>query len=53
MSDDIDRASYSSRQKQKTDGQPEEAAETFKLTFSSRHAWLLQCYIRFFNMMGR
>jgi hypothetical protein len=35
MSDDIDRASYSSRQEQKTDGQPKEAAETYKLALSS------------------
>jgi hypothetical protein len=34
MSDDIDRASYSSRQEQKAGGQPKEAAKTFKLALS-------------------
>ncbi len=35
VSNDIDRASYSSRQKQQADGQPEEAAKTLKLALSS------------------
>jgi hypothetical protein len=35
MSDDIDRASYSGRQKQKAYGQPKEAAKTLKLALSS------------------
>ena len=34
MNDDIDCASYSSRQEQKADGQPEETAKTFKLALS-------------------
>ena len=43
VSNDIESASYGSRQEQNANGQPEESTNTLELAFRFRHAGILLC----------